>query len=145
MAEFKIDPRLVTGSEPLASLGLCEARLQSDARFPWIVLIPRKPGAREIEHLAAKDRAALMDEIVAAGGGVRALAAAQGRPVEKLNIAALGNKVEQLHIHVIGRRADDAAWPEPVWSLPGAAAYAEPALDSARRAILPSLQGVLRK
>lgn len=144
MAEFTVDPRLLASSEPLAALKLCEARLHGDARFPWIVLVPRKPGAREIEHLAPKDRAQLMDEIVAAGVGVRALGAAWGRPVEKLNVGAIGNRVEQLHIHVIGRRADDANWPDPVWGLPGAQPYGEAALADARQAALPALEGVLK-
>ena len=144
MAEFTVDPRLLASSEPLAALKLSEARLHGDARFPWIVLVPRKPGAREIEHLTPKDRAQLMDEIVAAGAAVRALGAAWGRPVEKLNVGAIGNRVEQLHIHVIGRRADDANWPDPVWGLAGAQPYGEAALADARPAALPALEGVLK-
>ena len=144
MAEFKVDPRILGSSEALATLRLCEARLQGDTRFPWIVLIPRKPGAREIEHLTPKDRAQLMDEIVAAGAAVRALGAAVGRPVEKLNVGAIGNRVEQLHIHVIGRRADDANWPDPVWGLPGVVPYKDAELAAARQAALTALEGVLR-
>ncbi len=143
MAEFKLDPRLLDGTEALASLRLCEARLQLDLRFPWIVLIPRKPGAREIEHLAPKDRVQLMEEIVAAGAAVRAVAATQGRPVEKLNVGAIGNKVEQLHVHVIGRRHDDPAWPEPAWGFKGATAYGDKALERAREAALTALKGVM--
>src|SRR4051812_7352219 len=101
MAEFEIDPRLLAGSEPLAALQLCDARLMNDARWPWIVLVPRKPGAREVEHLAPKDRALLMEEAVIAGAAVRAMGAALGRPVEKLNFGALGNVVAQLHAHMV--------------------------------------------
>ena len=144
MADFIMDPRLVADSAPLASLGLCEARLRLDARFPWIVLIPRKPGSRELEHLAAKDRARLMDEIVAAGAAVRAVGAALGRPVDKLNVGALGNKVEQLHVHVLGRRPDDPAWPESAWGFPDPVDYAPAILDAARIAALPAFEGVLR-
>lgn len=145
MAEFSLDPRLVAASEPLASLTLSEARLQNDGRFAWIVLVPRKPGVREIEHLAAKDRAVLMDEIIAAGVAARALGAALGRPVEKLNIGALGNIVEQLHIHVVGRRADDAAWPGPVWGSGAAVLYDDATLELARRTTLPAFDGLTRK
>ena len=106
MAEFSIHPLILASSEPLARLTLCDARLQADARWPWIVLSPRRPGALEIDHLASRDRAQLMDEIVAAGAAVRAMGAAIGRPVEKLNIGAIGNLVSQLHIHVIGRRGE---------------------------------------
>jgi diadenosine tetraphosphate (Ap4A) HIT family hydrolase len=145
MAEFNLDPRLLASTEPLASLKLCDARLQADARYAWIILVPRKPGARELEHLAPKDRAVLMDEVVAAGAAVRAIGAAMGRPVEKLNVGAIGNKVEQLHVHVVGRRVDDPAWPEPVWGTPGARPYPPEALEAVRAAALPALEGVMGK
>jgi diadenosine tetraphosphate (Ap4A) HIT family hydrolase len=145
MAEFKIDPRIAADSEPLAALKLSQARLQADARWPWIVLIPRKPGVREIEHLAPADRGALLEEIIAAGAAVRTMGAALGRPVEKLNIAALGNRVEQLHVHVVGRRSDDPAWPDPVWGLAGAVPYTPETLVVAQTAALPALDGVRRK
>jgi diadenosine tetraphosphate (Ap4A) HIT family hydrolase len=142
MAEFAIDPRILASSEPLCSLKLCDARLQADGRWPWIVLVPRKPGARELEHLSHTDRAQLMEETVLAGAAVRAMGAALGRAVEKLNVGALGNRVPQLHLHVIGRRADDPAWPDAVWGLDGAQAYSDAALALARAAALSALEGV---
>jgi diadenosine tetraphosphate (Ap4A) HIT family hydrolase len=90
-------------------------RLQADARFPWIVLIPRIERARELEELAAGERDVLMEEVLRAGMAVRAVAEAMGRPATKLNIAQLGNVTAQLHVHVVARRSDDAAWPAPVW------------------------------
>ena len=79
--KFALNPAFAATSEPLADLKLCHARLQRDSRWPWIVLIPRKVGAREIEHLSPPNRQVLMDEIVLAGAAVRAVAAALGRPV----------------------------------------------------------------
>ena len=102
-------------SHEVGELALCHVRLQDDARYPWLVLIPRAPNAREIEDLHPLNRARLTDEIVLAGEAVRAVGEALGLPVEKLNVAALGNLTPQLHVHVVGRRADDAAWPGPVW------------------------------
>jgi diadenosine tetraphosphate (Ap4A) HIT family hydrolase len=113
--KFTIDPALDAATHALAPLKLCEALLMDDARYPWVVLVPRRMGARELEHLKSADRALLMEEVVAAGAAVRAMAAAAGRPVEKLNVGALGNVTPQLHVHVLGRRPDDAAWPGPVW------------------------------
>src|SRR5688572_25578423 len=113
--EFEIDGRLTFASELLTDLPLCQARLQADARWPWIVLIPRRPGLRELEQLDAADRAQLLEEIAAAGAAVRAVGAALDVAVEKLNVGALGNVVEQLHVHVVGRRREDPAWPGPVW------------------------------
>lgn len=114
---FQIDPAFLAGSEPLGELALCHARLQADARWPWIVLIPKVVGARELEDLTALQRIVLMEEIVAAGVAVRALGAALDFNVEKLNVGALGNVTPQLHIHVVGRRRGDPAWPGPVWGV----------------------------
>ena len=134
--KFAVAAAILRASEPLASLGLCEARLQADARWPWIVLIPRRPGAKEIEHLSAADRTNLMEEATLAGAAVRAIGSALGRPVEKLNLGALGNITPQLHLHIVGRRADDAAWPDPVWGRGEAIAYDAIKLERAREAAI---------
>lgn len=128
---FELHPAFVATSEALGDLALSHARLQADARFPWIVLIPRIAGAEELEHLAANDRASLMAEIVLAGAAVRAVGEALGRPAPKLNVGQLGNLTPQLHIHVIGRRPDDPAWPGPVWGAGTAEPYAPEALQIA--------------
>ena len=134
MEKFSVATAILSSSEPLASLGLCEVRLQADARWPWLVLIPRLAGLREVEDLSPGDRARLVEEAVLAGAAVRAIGAALGRPVEKLNLGALGNVTPQLHVHVVGRRADDPAWPGPVWGVGVAEPYAPGALQRARAA-----------
>ncbi len=134
MDKFALSPAFVATSQAVADLKLCSARLQLDARWPWIVLIPRKLGVRELEHLSPANRAQLMDEIVLAGGAVRAIGAALGRPIDKLNVGQLGNVTPQLHVHVVGRRADDAAWPGPVWGVGEAAPHSAEALDIAMSA-----------
>ena len=140
MDRFALAPAFLDSSEPLVSFKLCEARLQSDARFPWIILVPRRAGARELEHITNGDRAQLMDEIIAAGSAVRAIGAALGRPVEKLNVGAIGNVTPQLHIHVIGRRADDACWPDAVWNRGEPKAYDDRQLQAAKAAALSVLR-----
>ena len=139
MTDFQLAPAFLETSAPLTPLQLCEARLQLDARWPWIVLIPRRAGACEIADLTPDERAALMEEIVVAGAAVRAIGAALDRPVEKLNVGALGNITPQLHVHIVGRRADDDAWPGPVWGVGTARAYfaneLKRAVDAARAAL----------
>ena len=115
MAEFVLDPAFVATAAELGELDLCHARLQLDARYPWIVLIPRVAGARELEDLSVADRARLIEETVLAGAAVRAVAAVLGLAVDKLNVGALGNVTPQLHVHILGRRVADPAWPGPVW------------------------------
>lgn len=127
VAEFGLDPAFVATSAALGDLPLCQARLQLDARYPWIVLIPRLAGLREIEDLSPADRVALMDEIVLAGTAVRAL----GLQVDKLNVGALGNVTPQLHVHIIGRRINDPAWPGPVWGHSPAQSFEDQALRAA--------------
>lgn len=136
---FELHPAFPATSKTLGDLALCHARLQGDARFAWIVLIPRIVGAVELEDLSGADRGALMQEIVQAGAAVRAVGEALGRPVAKLNIGQLGNVTPQLHVHVVGRRPDDAAWPGPVWGVGTAEPYGEDALErviaAAKRAL----------
>mgnify|MGYP000022212003 CR=1 FL=1 len=62
MAEFTPDPAFITTSAAVGDLPLCHVRLQLDARYPWIVLIPRLRGLREVEDLDPAQRAALMEE-----------------------------------------------------------------------------------
>ena len=121
-------------------LGLCEARLQDDARFAWIVLVPRAAGLVEIADLPRRDSLRLWAEAEAAGKAVRAVGEALGRPVLKLNHGQLGNVVAQLHLHVVGRRADDAAWPGPVWGFGEAEPYRAETLEIA----LIAARGALR-
>jgi diadenosine tetraphosphate (Ap4A) HIT family hydrolase len=123
VAEFEIDPAFIATSHAVGDLPLCHVRLQDDARYPWLVLIPRLAGLREIEQLSAGDRARLMEEAVLAGKAVRVLGGLFDFEVEKLNIGALGNVTAQLHVHVVGRRAEDPAWPGPVWGHSAAEAY----------------------
>ena len=122
---FTLHADVAAASTPLADLPLCEARLQNDARFVWIVLVPRVAAVSGIEDLTAADQAAFLAEILAAGRAVRAAAEALGQPVERLNLGVLGNITPQLHAHIVGRRRDDPAWPGPVWGSGPAMPYAE--------------------
>ena len=99
---------------------LCHVRLQDDARFPWLILIPRVEGAVELEDLSVEQRAMLMEETVRAGALVRRMGV-----VEKLNVGAIGNVTAQLHVHVVGRRRDDGLWPDPVWGRGVVVPYAD--------------------
>ncbi|WP_333896955.1 HIT family protein [Brevundimonas aurantiaca] len=120
MTDFRPDPAFAAGSIAAAEWPLCHVRLQDDARFPWLILIPRVEGAVELEDLSVEQRAVLMEETVRAGALVRRLG-----PVDKLNVGAIGNVTAQLHVHVVGRRRDDGLWPDPVWGRGPAVPYAD--------------------
>ena len=138
MSLFAADPAFEAGSVFAADWPLCQVRLQDDARFPWLILLPRVDGAVELDDLTAEQRAALIEEMVRAGEVVRALAHAAGRPIDKLNTAALGNVTRQLHVHIVGRRRDDGLWPDPIWGRPGAVRLSEADRGALLRAIRES-------
>lgn len=110
--EFRLDGRLEADTRFLVNAPLCRIGLMDDARFPWLILVPRVPNVREWPDLSTEHQLQLQAEINAAA---RALQSVFPHG-QKLNIAALGNVVPQLHIHVILRHEDDAAWPAPVWN-----------------------------
>ncbi|EIM02013.1 diadenosine tetraphosphate hydrolase [Rhodanobacter thiooxydans] len=107
---FVLDPRLAADTHTVASLPLCDVRLMDDARWPWLVLVPRRAGLVEIADLHGDEQAVLWQEVNRAAAALRAAA-----PCDKLNLGALGNIVRQLHVHLIARVEGDAAWPGPVW------------------------------
>ena len=106
-----VDPRLETSSHFITQLSLCQVRLNHNAAFPWIVLIPNRQNMIEIIDLHRADQHLLMQEIGLTGQVIKTLFHA-----DKLNVASLGNVVAQLHIHIIARYKTDKAWPNPVWN-----------------------------
>ena len=116
--EFVLDPRLESTSVPVAEWPLCTIRLKDDARFHWLLLVPRRSNAVELTDFAEADYDQLCAEMRAATRLVLDLA----RP-DKVNVATLGNVVPQMHVHIIARFHSDAAWPDPVWCHGAGAAY----------------------
>ena len=109
-SDFELDTRLAADSVLIADGPLSQIRLMNDARFPWVVLVPRVAGASEWIDLSGDQQRLLLAEINQISRHLK-----QKPNVTKLNIGALGNIVRQLHIHLIGRHEGDAAWPGPVW------------------------------
>ena len=107
---FALHPRLAADTLPVGDLGLCTVRLMNDARFPWLILVPRRPDAVELYDLTAAERSQCMEETASA-----ARALAEVTSAFKMNVGAIGNIVSQLHIHVVARHEDDLVWPAPVW------------------------------
>ena len=126
MSVFALDQRLGSDSIFIADGPLSQLRLMDDARFPWLVLVPRVAGAVEWFDLGPADQSLLWNEVRRASSLLR------GDPrCEKLNLGALGNIVRQLHVHVVARHAGDAAWPGPVWGSGAAERHAPEALAAA--------------
>lgn len=121
---FVLDARLAGDSLPVIDLPLCSVRLMNDARFAWLLLVPRRAGASEIHDLDEAGQEQLWREVRLAARALRTAA-----PCDKLNIGALGNIVRQLHVHIVARLAGDAAWPGPVWGCGVPQPYDAPLLN----------------
>lgn len=107
---FVLDARIEETSVPVVDWPLCHVRLKDDARFHWLLLLPRREAVVELTDLASADYDQLCAEILAATRLVREIA----KP-DKTNVATLGNVVAQMHVHVVARFRSDPAWPDPVW------------------------------
>lgn len=129
MTPFTLDARLAADCIPLGRFALSRLLLMNDANYPWLILVPERPGVSEIFELGKDDQRDLADETAVVARALKALVTA-----EKINIAALGNIVAQLHVHVIARFIGDPAWPAPVWGRVPARPYAgeEAAIMKAR-------------
>lgn len=141
MDTFTLHKRLAGDTAPVMELALCSVLLMNDQTIPWLILVPRRIGIREICELEPADRLVLMEELSLASRVVSALYCP-----DKLNVGALGNIVDQLHIHVVGRFRSDRAWPGPVWGAAGARAFAQSGLaveaERVRKAFEEALGGV---
>ena len=136
---FTLDARLAADTVAIGDLALSRLLLMNDARFPWLILVPRRDNLSELIDLEASDRATLMEEVA------RVSTVLRSRPgVDKINIGALGNIVRQLHVHVVARRVGDAAWPGPVWGSGASARYDAQHADAiARELARRMIEGVV--
>lgn len=117
---FELDARLEADSLPLAETESVLIRYLNDARYPWVLLVPKVSGAVEWFDLDSEAQLELFELASRVGLHLKAVTHA-----EKINIGALGNVVHQLHVHVVARRSTDAAWPGPVWGYGKAEPWAQ--------------------
>jgi diadenosine tetraphosphate (Ap4A) HIT family hydrolase len=125
--QFELAPRLAADTFLVGEAPLSQVLLMNDARYPWLILVPRRADVTEPFELS---------ESMRLGEAMKAHFAA-----DKINIAALGNQVAQLHVHHIARFHTDDAWPGPVWGVGSAVPYQEAALDT----LMDDLRSVLQQ
>ncbi|MGV2932611.1 HIT family protein [Vreelandella venusta] len=137
MKTFELDPRLEADTLPLADLPLCRALLMNDARYPWVVLVPRRASVSEVFELSQDEQAQLWRETIALGAAMKEIFHG-----DKLNIATLGNVVSQLHMHLVVRYTDDACWPASVWGNGSPEPYELALQGSRREQLLAQIEGL---
>ena len=110
----KVNRDFLKSSHYINDLKLCTVRLIDNAKFPWIILIPKRKGITDITNLNSKDQLLLMKEIVYCSELIKKVF-----KTSKLNVEKIGNIVPQLHIHIIARSTKDSTWPLSVWVVKG--------------------------
>ena len=110
----KVNKSFIKNSHLIADLKLCSIRLIDNAKFPWIILIPKRKNITDISELNSKDQMLLMKEIVHCSKLMKKIF-----KTKKLNVEKIGNIVPQLHIHIIARSTKDSTWPLSVWVVKG--------------------------
>ena len=127
---FVMSARLAEISELVTDLPLSRVMLANDARFPWLMLVPRRANMQELFDLSAAER-----EITAVSRMLKELTKA-----DKINVEAIGNATPQLHIHVVARYKTDSQWPNGVqWGDP------QPYTQEKRQSFLSALKAGLSK
>ncbi len=118
LQNFQLHPFLERDTIFVQDLPTAQLLLMNDRRYPWLIIVPTIPGAREIHDLTREQQIEVLDTITKVSRTLQEI-----YDPDKINIGALGNIVEQLHIHIIARTTSDPAWPGPVWGHSQAIVY----------------------
>ena len=110
----KVNKNFLKTSHYITDLKLCSVRLIDNAKFPWIILVPKRNKVTDITNLNSKDQITLIKEIVFCSNVMKKIF-----KTKKLNVEKIGNIVPQLHIHIIARKKTDSSWPLSVWVVKG--------------------------
>lgn len=115
---FKLHHRLAADTTVVHETQSLLLLLANDARYPWLILVPKINDVRELYELKGDDWQEF--HRVSSILGAELMTLFQG---DKLNVAALGNEVPQLHVHHVVRFKTDYAWPAPIWGKGEAITY----------------------
>ena len=128
--EFELHKDLKRDGFLVGTFPLCLVLLINDRRYPWFVLVPKRPGLRELFELDDSDYVEFGRESKLFGS--RILQSFEGT---KLNVAALGNMTPQLHVHHVVRQESDFAWPKPIWGMGRLEPYADQEVEKIKSII----------
>ncbi|MDY6407967.1 MAG: HIT domain-containing protein [Pseudomonadota bacterium] len=106
---FKLVPALQQ-KDFICDLPFSRVLMEDNADYPWVFLVPRKNGVKNMLDLTTEERLTLMREIEVVERTMNSLF----QPAQT-NVAMIGNKTPQLHVHIICRFENDPLWPDTVW------------------------------
>jgi len=133
-SDWSLHPRLDQDTHPILELPTSSVRLLNDRRFPWVILVPRIPGASSWFDLDTPQQQDVMHEVNAVAAQLTRLF-----DPKRINLGMIGNMVEQLHVHCVARFENDDAWPGVVWGYGSAESYSADEGNERCRAIASGL------
>ena len=86
----KVSKSFLKDSHLIDDLKLCSIRLIDNAKFPWIILIPKRKNITDISELNSNDQMLLIKEIVYCSKLMKKIF-----KTKKLNVEKIGNIVPQ--------------------------------------------------
>lgn len=107
---FKLHSTLSADTYEIGHFATSVALLMNNSRLPWVILVPKRNGIRELYELTAKEQQQINAESLLVGKAL--MNEFKG---DKLNTGTIGNLVPQLHLHHVIRYYHDPVWPQPVW------------------------------
>lgn len=132
---FQLHAKLAQDTFLVGDFPLSMCRLVNDCQFPWLILVPRVGGVRELFELSEFDQAQFLRE-----SSWLASQLAKTFGADKMNIAALGNEISQLHMHHVVRYQNDVCFPKPVFGIEPIP-YSEPILRHMQQTLMMALRG----
>lgn len=117
---FNLHPTLSADTFVVGDFPLSRCLLMNNARYVWLILVPRLNDLREVHELSEANQQQLLRE----SSWVSQQLATTFK-ADKMNVANLGNVVAQLHWHIIVRHKNDDDWPAPIWGRQPSIAYTE--------------------
>ena len=133
---FQLHPTLAQDTFLVGDFPLSTCRLMNDCQFPWLILVPRVSGIKELYELPEAEQIQFLRESSWLSSQL-----AKTFSADKMNVAALGNQVPQLHFHHIVRYQNDLAWPNPVWGATVAVPYTKEVLTAMQQTLMMALRG----
>ena len=104
---FKLHKILLKTTHSVADLNLCTTRLMDNAKFPWLILIPKRKNIRQILDLNKKDQIKLMEEIDYCSRVMKKAFKAFNLNVEKITIKYLSHLRHSTIIKLINNFKED--------------------------------------
>ncbi|MDR2760878.1 MAG: HAD hydrolase-like protein [Rickettsiales bacterium] len=107
--KFELVPGLAK-KDYVTDLKLSVVLFENNKLYPWVFLVPKKAGVKNMTYLTVPERLQLMKEMAAVEKVMATLF-----PHDQTNVAMIGNKTPQLHVHILCRKDGDPDWPGTVW------------------------------